>query len=116
MAALAANSTRTFQCVEQGFFTRWWDSATLDQRNNVRQFVKEGRWEFAVGGWVMPDEAVADYEAVIDSMTLGLQFIFNEFGVLPTVGFQVDPFGASTSFAWISNQLGFSAHVISRIS
>ena len=98
------------------YFSRWWDQASALQRSQVRKFIAQGRFEFAVGGWVMPDEATTDYWSVIETMTLGHEFIYNTFGVRPRFGFQVDPFGASSMFAWQSAKFGFDAHIISRIN
>jgi len=45
--------------------------------------------------WVQNDEAVTSYEAIISQMTLGHQYLYDTFGVLPRYGWQIDPFGAS---------------------
>jgi Glycosyl hydrolases family 38 N-terminal domain len=56
--ALMVNPTRKFIYVEQAYFWRWWhaESTTDIQRDNLRSLVKQGRWEFVLGGWVMQDE------------------------------------------------------------
>ena len=64
----------------------------------------------------MPDEATVDYTDLIETMTLGHQFILDAFGVRPRYGFQVDPFGASSTFAAFSAKMGFDAHVLARIN
>ena len=124
--------------VEQYYFQRWWTTdATPSDQAAIQQFVAEGRFEFAVGGWVMPDEAVTDYADLIETMTIGHEFIWNTFGVVPKYGFQVwqcmamgcsmawrhsrlrlqcDPFGASSVFAAQSALMGFDAHIIDRIN
>lgn len=45
----------------------------------------------------MNDEANPYYEDIIDQMTLGHQFVLKNFGVTPTVGWHIDPFGHSNS-------------------
>jgi len=118
VAALQANPKRKFIYVEQAFFTLWWnDARTTDaQRNAVKQFVNEGRWEFIIGAWVMPDEACTTYGGIIDQMTLGHQFLLNTFGVRPTKGWQIDPFGASSVTPVLEKLAGFDAHLIDRIT
>jgi hypothetical protein len=37
----------------------------------VRKLVANKQLEFVNGGWCMNDEAAADYNAIIDQMTLG---------------------------------------------
>jgi len=44
---------------------------------------------------VQNDEAVTSYEAIISQMTLGHQYLYDTFGVLPRYGWQIDDFGAS---------------------
>ena len=39
------------------FLERWWNDASEDLRNMMRNLVKEGRIQFVGGHWVMPDEA-----------------------------------------------------------
>lgn len=104
--------------VEMYYFQRWWtDPRTTDaQRNNLKTLLANKQWEFVEGGWVMPDEATTTYAAVLDQLTEGHLFLNKTFGVTPRIGWQIDPFGASTAVA--SNYLdsGFKYHVIDRIN
>lgn len=61
--------------------------------------VPQGRLEFANGGWVMHDEASAHYADMLDQMSRGLRFLEDEFAYAPTVGWQIDPFGHSSTQA-----------------
>uniref|UniRef100_A0A2P2MM39 Alpha-mannosidase-like n=1 Tax=Rhizophora mucronata TaxID=61149 RepID=A0A2P2MM39_RHIMU len=49
----------------------------------------------------MHDEATVHYIDMIDQTTLGHKFIKDEFGQLPRVGWQIDPFGHSTVQAYL---------------
>lgn len=42
-----------------------------ETQERVRQLVKDGQLDFAGGGWVSNDEAICQYEDIIDQMTLG---------------------------------------------
>lgn len=53
------------------------------------------------GGMCMHDEATPHYIDLIDQTTLGHQFIKDEFGQLPRVGWQIDPFGHSSVQAYL---------------
>lgn len=41
----------------------------------------------------MNDEASVHYEATIDQMTEGHQFLFREFGIVPKIGWQIGKLG-----------------------
>lgn len=53
------------------------------------------------GGMCMHDEATPHYIDLIDQTTLGHQFIKEEFGKIPRVGWQIDPFGHSAVQAYL---------------
>ncbi|KAF2068926.1 hypothetical protein CYY_009755, partial [Polysphondylium violaceum] len=81
----------------------------------VRQLVNNKQLYFIGGGWAQNDEAAAHYEAIINQMTLGHQFLLSEFGVTPSVGWQIDPFGPSTLTATAFSLMSFKYHVIDRL-
>lgn len=53
------------------------------------------------GGFCMHDEAATHYIDMIDQTTLGHQFLNEEFGVTPRIGWQIDPFGHSAVQAYL---------------
>lgn len=114
--ALAADKSRKFQAVEMIYFHQWWQQASVQQQVSARRLIHNGQLSFAVGGWVMPDEATTDYADLIETMTAGHRFIEAEFGVSPKHGFQVDPFGASSWWALLSAKMGFEAHIVARLN
>ena len=63
----------------------------------------------------MNDEATSNYEDIISQMTLGAKFIYDEFGIRPTVGWHIDPFGHSSGLAQLFADIGFDAFGINRI-
>merc|ERR1719329_985482 len=52
---------------------------------------------------------------MIDQTTLGHKFLKDEFGYMPRVGWQIDPFGHSNTHAWLSSAVGFDALYFGRI-
>ena len=63
----------------------------------------------------MADEATTRYEDIINEMTLGIRFIYDEFGVRPTVGWSIDPFGHSKEVEALYSAMGFDAWGINRV-
>ncbi|KAK9117707.1 hypothetical protein Sjap_016654 [Stephania japonica] len=53
------------------------------------------------GGMCMHDEAATHYIDMIDQTTLGHRFIKQEFGQMPRIGWQIDPFGHSAVQAYL---------------
>ena len=83
----------------------------------VRDLVTRGQLQFAGGGWSMNDEAAAHYAGIIDNMSLGLRLLNDTFGQcgVPTVAWQIDPFGHSREQANMFAQMGFDALFFSRL-
>ena len=64
----------------------------------------------------MHDEATTHFMGMIDQTTLGHAFLKTELGVVPTVGWQLDPFGHSSSQAsYMTSLMGFDALYFGRI-
>lgn len=49
----------------------------------------------------MHDEAAVHYIDMIDQTTLGHRYIKEEFGQIPRIGWQIDPFGHSAVQAYL---------------
>eukprot|EP01102_Stenamoeba_stenopodia_P022689 TRINITY_DN9548_c0_g1_i1.p1 TRINITY_DN9548_c0_g1~~TRINITY_DN9548_c0_g1_i1.p1 ORF type:complete len:992 (-),score=225.36 TRINITY_DN9548_c0_g1_i1:87-2999(-) len=113
--ALMANPARKFIYVEIAFFERWWAEQTDEVKANVRTLVANGQLEFINGGWCMNDEAGAHFEDTSIQMTTGHQFLLQEFGVVPTIGWQIDPFGHANAHATLVGLAGFNAIFFARI-
>jgi alpha-mannosidase len=107
--ALLENPDRRFIYAEMAFFMRWWHDQSQDKRKIVSKLVKEKRLCFVNGGYVQHDEATSTYQAMIDQTTLGHRFLVDTFGIVPKIGWQIDPFGHSSTQAGLSESLGFDA-------
>ncbi|KAK5583106.1 hypothetical protein RB653_004696 [Dictyostelium firmibasis] len=112
---LIKDSTKKFNWAEIYYFETWWNEQTSFLQAQVRNLVNNGQLYFIGGGWAQNDEGATHYQAVINQMTLGHQFLLSEFGVVPEIGWQIDPFGPSTLTATLFSLMGFKYHVINRI-
>ncbi|XP_022991108.1 probable alpha-mannosidase At5g13980 isoform X2 [Cucurbita maxima] len=116
VSALLADKNRKFIYVEQAFFQRWWRDQSEIVQDVVKKLVGSGQLEFINGGMCMHDEAATHYIDMIDQTTLGHRFIKEEFGVTPTVGWQIDPFGHSAVQAYLLGaEVGFDSLFFGRI-
>ncbi|KAG5895850.1 hypothetical protein JTB14_038276 [Gonioctena quinquepunctata] len=115
--SLKKDKNRRFIYVETAFFWKWWMKQHDIVKSQVRSFVKNGQLEFVSGGWCMNDEAVTNYQSIIDQMTWGLRKLNDSFGECgrPKMGWQIDPFGHSREMASIFAQLGFDGLLLGRI-
>jgi lysosomal alpha-mannosidase len=113
--ALQANPARKFIYVEMAFFFRWWREQDTATQTIVKNLVATGQLEFINGGWTMHDEACVHFEDMVDQMTLGHQFLKTTFNVVPKVGWQLDPFGHSSSSAIVDSLIGFEALFFARM-
>ncbi|KAK7350740.1 hypothetical protein VNO77_09651 [Canavalia gladiata] len=114
--ALLADKNRKFIYVEQAFFQRWWREQSEAVQNIVKKLVNSGQLEFINGGMCMHDEATSHYIDMIDQTTLGHQFLREEFGVIPRIGWQIDPFGHSAVQAYLLGaEVGFDSLFFARI-
>eukprot|EP00741_Cyanophora_paradoxa_P016299 tig00020911_g15738.t1 len=113
---LLANKERKYIQVEVAFFRRWWEEQGPERREQFAGLVREGRVEFVLGGWVMPDEATTYGPHLIDTLTYGHAFLRETFGVVPRHAWHIDPFGASLGVAALYAAAGFGrGFVINRI-
>ena len=114
--ALVDDEARTFTYVEMAYFTRWYHELNNKKRGEVKSLVENGQLSFANGGWCMHDEAAAHYVGMVDQTALGHKFLWDEFQFAPTTGWQLDPFGhSSTQASLLSAEAGFDALFFGRI-
>ncbi|BAF28356.1 probable alpha-mannosidase At5g13980 [Oryza sativa Japonica Group] len=114
--ALLKDENRKFVYVEQAFFQRWWRQQSDMIKDIVKGLISTGRLELINGGMCMHDEATVHYIDMIDQTTLGHRFIKEEFGQIPRIGWQIDPFGHSAVQAYLlGTEVGFDAFYFFRI-
>lgn len=114
--ALQQDPARTFVVVEMKFFSMWWKEQNDAVQDAVRFLVANQQLSFVNGGWCMHDEAATHFIGMIDQMTTGHAFLNRELGYIPKVGWQLDPFGhSSTQATLMTRKMGFDALYMGRI-
>lgn len=115
------NKNAKFIWVEICFFSRWWEEI---QKNDPEIFkkaqtviIERQQFEIVGGGWVMPDEAVTHYSSIILQLLEGHLWIQNFLPqhVIPKTTWAIDPFGHSSTMAYINALIGFHSMAINRI-
>ena len=113
--ALKANPDRRFIWAEISFFELWWQNQGEDMRQKARDVVKSGQLEFVTAGWVMNDEANCDIYGILEQLYEGREWVEDTFGILPSTGYAVDPFGQSAVMAQVLKRMGYDAMYINRV-
>ena len=54
----------------------------------------------------MPDEANCHYYAIVDQMIEGHQWVEKNLGIKPEAGWSIDPFGQSSTIAYVEHATG----------
>ncbi|XP_067654229.1 alpha-mannosidase 2x-like isoform X1 [Haliotis asinina] len=112
---LEEDKNRKFMYAEISFFSHWWGEVDDSIKKRVKALIDSGQLEIVTGGWVMTDEANAHYFAMIDQLLEGHQWLAGTLGVKPQSGWAIDPFGYSSTMAYILKRTGLKSMLIQRV-
>jgi alpha-mannosidase len=82
----------------------------------VRDLIAAGRWHVTGGQYIQPDANGPTAEGWRRQHVHGLRYFADNFGVRPTVGYNVDTFGHAATIPDMLAPLGYRAYVFSRPS
>lgn len=82
----------------------------------VKEKIKEGRWEITGGMWVEPDTNIPSGEALVRQLIYGKRFIKEEFGKETTLVWLPDVFGYSAALPQIMKKSGMKYFMTTKIS
>ncbi len=80
----------------------------------IRERVREGRWEIAGGWWVEPDANIPCGESLVRQALCGKTYFAEKFGVDVRVGFNPDTFGHPATLPQILAKSGYTTYVFMR--
>lgn len=80
----------------------------------IRERVREGRWEIAGGWWVQPDVNIPCGESLVRQALYGQRFFQQEFGVTATAGYNPDTFGHPGTLPQILRKAGLTHYAFLR--
>ncbi|KAG4914521.1 hypothetical protein JHK87_052078 [Glycine soja] len=111
---LSKDSRRKFIWEEMSYLERWWRDASDEMKESFINLVKNGQLEIVGGGWVMNDEANSHYFAIIEQIAEGNMWLNDTIGFVPKNSWAIDPFGYSSTMAYLLRRMGFDNMLIQR--
>ncbi len=80
-------------------YNEWMAQKYPDMNNEIKQRIKEGRWEIVGGMWVEPDLNMPDGESLVRQLLVGKRWFKHEYGVDVHIGWNPDSFGYTWQLA-----------------
>ena len=81
----------------------------------IKQRVKEGRWEVIGGMWVEPDLNMPDGESLVRQILVGKRYFQKNFGADIKIGWNPDSFGYNWQLPQIYKKSGIDYFVTSKL-
>jgi len=95
-------------------YYQWIEKLDPDMFEEIRQRVKEGRWNI-VGGWFLqPDCNMPDGESFARHALISQRYFKEKFGVTAKTGYNVDSFGHNGSLPQILKKSGMDNYIFMR--
>jgi alpha-mannosidase len=94
-----------------------WIADKYPQMNEeIKQRIKEGRWEIVGGMWLEPDLNMPDGEAQVRSILVGKRWFQKEYGVDVRIGWNPDSFGYTWQLPQIYKRSGIDYFVTQKMT
>ncbi|WP_353071785.1 alpha-mannosidase [Tunturiibacter gelidoferens] len=96
-------------------YTEWMAEKYPALNDQIRQRVKEGRWEIVGGMWVEPDLNLPDGESQVRQLLLGQRYFQQQYGVTARIGWNPDSFGYNWQLPQIYKRSGLDYFVTQKM-
>jgi alpha-mannosidase len=93
----------------------WMQEKYPDMFEQIKQRVKEGRWEVVGGMWVEPDLNMPDGESLVRQILVGKRYFQKNFGADIKIGWNPDSFGYNWQLPQIYKKSGIDYFVTSKL-
>lgn len=80
----------------------------------IKARVAEGRWKLCGGWWVQPDCNIPSGESFVRHGLYGQRYFQEKFGLIASVGYNVDSFGHAGTFPQIFRKMGIDSYIFMR--
>jgi alpha-mannosidase len=96
-------------------YSAWMADKYPELNDQIRQRVKEGRWEIVGGMWVEPDLNLPDGESLVRQLLVGQRYFQKEYGVQARIGWNPDSFGYNWQLPQIYKRSGLDYFVTQKM-
>ncbi|WP_223591742.1 alpha-mannosidase [Neobacillus bataviensis] len=94
----------------------WIENNEPEMFEEIKQRIKEGRWEIVGGWWIQPDCNLPSGESFVRQGLYGQRYFQEKFGVTAKVGYNVDSFGHHGMLPQILKKSGMDYYIFMRPS
>jgi alpha-mannosidase len=97
-------------------YNAWIADKYPDMNEQIKQRIKEGRWEVVGGMWVEPDLNLPDGESTARSLLIGKRWYQQNYGVDVRIGWNPDSFGYNWQLPQIYKKSGVDYFVTQKMA
>jgi len=97
-------------------YNEWVAEKYPAMNEEIKQRIKEGRWEIVGGMWIEPDLNMPDGESQVRSLLLGKRFFKQQYGVDVRIGWNPDSFGYNWQLPQIYKRSGVDYFVTQKMT
>ena len=96
-------------------YNEWIADKYPDLNAQIKQRVKEGRWEIVGGMWIEPDLNLPGGESLVRQLLVGQRYFQKEYGVTAKIGWNPDSFGYNWQLPQIYKRSGIDYFVTQKM-
>ncbi len=97
-------------------YSEWIVDKYPDEYKQIKERVKQGRWELVGGMWVEPDLNIPDGESLVRQLLIGKRYFKDKFGVDTRIGWNPDSFGYNWQLPQIYKKSGMDYFVTQKMA
>jgi alpha-mannosidase len=97
-------------------YNEWMADKYPDLNAEIKQRIKEGRWEIVGGMWVEPDLNMPDGESLVRQLLVGKRWYKQAYGVDVKIGWNPDSFGYTWQLPQIYKKSGIDYFVTQKMA
>jgi alpha-mannosidase len=95
-------------------YLEWVEESDPELFDRIGRYIAEGRWHVAGGWWVEPDCNLPAGESFVRQALYAQRYLKARFGIIATVGANVDPFGHNATLPQLLRRSGMDCYVFLR--